>query len=153
MKLTRQTNYAVRVLMYCAANDGRLSHVPEIAKAYGISEVFLFKVLKPLTTAGLIETMRGRNGGIRLGRAPKNINLFDVVTATENGFLMAECFEHSEPSDCPLIGGCSLNSALTKALESFFAVLRQHSIHDLIASRGDIRFLLGIDTRTVRTQH
>ncbi len=153
MRLTKQTNYAVRVLMYCAANNGRLSHVPEIAKAYGISELFLFKVLKPLTNAGLVETVRGRNGGIRLGRAAENINLFDVVSVTEDGFLMAECFEHSEPSDCPLIGGCSLNSALTKALGSFFSVLRQHSIHDLIVSQADLSFLLGIDTRALRIQH
>lgn len=40
MRLTRQTNYAVRMLMYCAANDGKLSRIPEIARAYGVSELF-----------------------------------------------------------------------------------------------------------------
>ena len=48
MRLTRQTNYAIRILMYCAANDGRLSRIPEIAKAYTVSELFLFKILQPL---------------------------------------------------------------------------------------------------------
>ena len=72
MRLTRQTNYAMRILMYCAANDGRLSRIPEIASAYSVSELFLFKILQPLVEHGLVETVRGRNGGVRLGRAADN---------------------------------------------------------------------------------
>lgn len=53
MRLTKQTNYAVRMLMYCAANGEKLSRIPEIARAYGVSELFLFKILQPLTRAGL----------------------------------------------------------------------------------------------------
>jgi len=68
MRLTKQTNYAIRMLMYCAANEGRLSRVPEIARAYSVSELFLFKILQPLVAAGLVATVRGRNGGVRLGR-------------------------------------------------------------------------------------
>ena len=64
MRLTKQTNYAVRMLMYCAANDGKLSRVPEIAKAYGVSELFLFKIIQPLHKAGIMDTVRGRNGGV-----------------------------------------------------------------------------------------
>ena len=67
MRLTRQTNYAIRILMYCAANEGRLSRIPEIAAAYSVSELFLFKILQPLVEAGLVQTVRGRNGGVRLG--------------------------------------------------------------------------------------
>ena len=57
MRLTRQTNYAVRILMYCAANTGQLSRTSDIAKAYSVSELFLFKILQPLTKAGLVETV------------------------------------------------------------------------------------------------
>ena len=70
MKLTRQSSYAIRTLMYCAVNDPGLSHVADIAKAHGMSELFLFKLIKPLVEAGLINTVRGRHGGIRLGRPP-----------------------------------------------------------------------------------
>ena len=77
MRLTRQTNYAVRIMMYCAANSGRLSRIPEIASAYGVSELFLFKILQPLVEARLVETVRGRNGGVRLARAASEITLFD----------------------------------------------------------------------------
>ncbi|MEP4475700.1 MAG: Rrf2 family transcriptional regulator, partial [Lentilitoribacter sp.] len=68
MRLTRQTNYAVRMLMYCAADPENLSRIPDIAKSYSVSELFLFKILQPLAKAGIMETVRGRNGGVRLAR-------------------------------------------------------------------------------------
>ncbi len=57
MRLTKQTNYAIRMLMYCAANEGRLSRIPEIARAYGVSELFLFKILQPLNKAALFDAL------------------------------------------------------------------------------------------------
>lgn len=144
MRLTRQTNYAMRILMYCAANDGRLSRIPEIATAYTVSELFLFKILQPLVEHGLVETVRGRNGGVRLGRAAESISLFDVVRVTEENFVMAECFEN-DAADCPLIDSCNLNAALREALNAFFAVLQRHTIADMVRDRGDVRALLGID--------
>lgn len=144
MRLTKQTNYAVRMLMYCAANEGRLSRIPEIARAYGVSELFLFKILQPLNKAGLVETVRGRNGGVRLGRAADRITLFDVVRVTEDSFAMAECFEDGV-AECPLVDSCGLNSALRKALNAFFDVLADYTIDDLVKARPQINFLLGID--------
>jgi len=143
MRLTRQTNYAIRILMYCAANNGRLSRIPEIAAAYTVSELFLFKILQPLVEAKLVETVRGRNGGVRLGRAATEITLFDVVRVTEESFAMAECFE-ADGSDCPLIDSCALNAALRKALGAFFEVLESYTIEDLVKERTDVRLLLGI---------
>ncbi|WP_274628767.1 iron-responsive transcriptional regulator RirA [Arvimicrobium flavum] len=143
MRLTRQTNYAIRILMYCAANDGRLSRIPEIAAAYSVSELFLFKILQPLVEHKLVTTVRGRNGGVKLGRPAGEISLFDVVRVTEENFAMAECFEN-EATECPLIDSCGLNSALREALNAFFEVLMRHSIADLVKSRP-ISSLLGIE--------
>ncbi|MBR2688674.1 MAG: iron-responsive transcriptional regulator RirA [Aquamicrobium sp.] len=143
MRLTRQTNYAMRILMYCAANDDRLSRIPEIAAAYTVSELFLFKILQPLVEHGLVETVRGRNGGVRLGKPAAEISLFDVVRITEENFAMAECFEAD--ADCPLIDSCALNSALREALNAFFEVLGRYTIADLVAARPNVRSLLGID--------
>lgn len=144
MRLTRQTNYAIRILMYCAANEGRLSRIPEIAAAYSVSELFLFKILQPLVEHGLVQTVRGRNGGVRLGREATDITLLEVVRVTEENFAMAECFE-SDSSDCPLIDSCSLNEALRKALGAFFEVLASYTIHDLVKTRPAMRGLLGIE--------
>jgi Rrf2 family iron-responsive transcriptional regulator len=143
MRLTRQTNYAIRILMYCAANSERLSRVPEIAAAYSVSELFLFKILQPLVENGLVETVRGRNGGVRLGRPANEITLFDVVRVTEENFAMAECFEN-DATECPLVDSCALNEALRKALGAFFDVLESYTIDSLVTNRP-IRGLLGID--------
>jgi Rrf2 family iron-responsive transcriptional regulator len=144
MRLTKQTNYAVRMLMYCAANGDKLSRIPEIARAYGVSELFLFKILQPLTKAGIIQTVRGRNGGVRLPKPASEITLFDVVRVTEDSFAMAECFEAGEV-ECPLVDSCGLNAALRKALNAFFDVLQQYTIDDLVKARPQIGLLLGLE--------
>ncbi len=144
MRLTRQTNYAVRMLMYCAADSESLSRIPDIAKAYSVSELFLFKILQPLAKAGIMETVRGRNGGVRLARPANEITLLDVVKTTEDNFAMAECFEN-DASECPLVDSCGLNSALRRALNAFFEVLSEYTIDDLVKARPDINALLGLD--------
>ncbi len=148
MRLTKQTNYAVRILMYCAANGSNLSRIPEIARAYGVSELFLFKILQPLHKAGLVETVRGRNGGVRLNRPAEDISLFDVVKVTEDSFAMAECFD-TGIADCPLVDSCGLNSALRKALNAFFDVLAEYSIDDLVKARPQIGALLGLEIEKI----
>jgi Rrf2 family iron-responsive transcriptional regulator len=142
MRLTRQTNYAIRILMYCAANEGRLSRIPEIASAYNVSELFLFKILQPLVEHGFVTTVRGRNGGVKLGKPATEITLFDVVRVTEEGFSMAECFDAD--TDCPLVNSCNLNAALRKALGAFFEVLEGVAIADLVHGDVSIHSRLGI---------
>jgi Rrf2 family iron-responsive transcriptional regulator len=143
MKLTRQSSYAVRTLMYCAVNNPSLSRVADIAKAHGMSELFLFKLIKPLVEAGLIETVRGRHGGIRLGRPADEITLLDTIKLTEENFAMAECFEGGDVS-CPLVDACDLNAALREALGAFFAVLESYTIADLVEKRVSLRERLGL---------
>jgi Rrf2 family iron-responsive transcriptional regulator len=140
--MTRQSNYAIRTLVYCAVNEPQLSRVAEIAKAYAISELFLFKLIKPLVENGLLQTVRGRHGGIRLGKPADQITLLDTVRLTEESFAMAECFE--EGADCPLIGECDLNSALREALGAFFEVLDSYTIADLANKKRSIRERLGL---------
>ncbi|MFC3705171.1 iron-responsive transcriptional regulator RirA [Devosia honganensis] len=142
MRLTRQSNYAIRTLVYCAVNGSELSRIGEIAKAYGISELFLFKLIKPLVENGLLETVRGRHGGVRLGKPAEQITLLDTVRLTEESFALAECFE--DGADCPLIGECDLNGALREALGAFFEVLSRHTIADLASRKRSIRERLGL---------
>jgi len=144
MRLTKQTNYAVRILMYCAANTGRLSQIPEIANAYGLSDAFLFKVLRPLVTHNFVRSVRGRNGGIELAMPAAEIHLSDVIRTTEDSFAMADCFE-PEGADCPLLNHCGLNIALHEALDAFFQVLERYTIADIISQRSGIEKLLGLD--------
>ena len=143
MKLTRQSSYAIRTLMYCAVNEPKLSHVADIAKAHSMSELFLFKLIKPLVEAGIIETVRGRHGGIRLGRPASDITLLDTIKLTEESFAMAECFEGGDVA-CPLVDVCDLNAALREALGAFFGVLESYTIADLVEKRVSLRERLGL---------
>lgn len=144
MRLTRQSSYAIRTLVYCAVNEPNLSRIADIAKANSISELFLFKLIKPLVEHGLIETVRGRKGGIHLGRPAKDITLLDIIKLTEESFAMAECFEGGAGVLCPLAGACDLNGALREALGAFFDVLDSYTVADLAGKRRSLRERLGI---------
>jgi Rrf2 family iron-responsive transcriptional regulator len=143
MRLTRQSTYAIRTLVYCAVNEPGLSRIADIAKAHSISELFLFKLIKPLVENGLLKTVRGRHGGVRLGRPANEITLLDTIKLTEESFALAECFEGGD-INCPLVFGCDLNAALGEALEAFFAVLEGYTIADLADKRRSLRERLGL---------
>ena len=155
MRLTRQSNYAIRTLVYCAVNAPDLSRIADIARAHSISELFLFKLIKPLVENGLIETVRGRKGGIRLGRPATDITLLDTIKLTEENFAMAECFDGGDDVACPLTGNCDLNGALREALGAFFEVLDSYTIADLASKRKHLRDRLGLklEELTEFTQH
>ena len=150
MRLTKQTNYAIGMLMFCAAREAGLSRVQDVAKAYAGSELFLFKILQPLAAAGIMETVRSRNGSIRRARPADEITLLDVVKVTEDSFAMAECFDDSE-AECTLVNACALNSALREALNAFFEVLSRHTIRSLADARTDIYALLGLSKNAPET--
>lgn len=152
MRLTRQSSYAIRTLIYCAVNAPNLSHIADIARAHSISELFLFKLIKPLVEAGLLETVRGRRGGIRLGRPASEITLLDCIKLTEENFALAECFEGADVV-CPLADACDLSGALHEALAAFFDVLEGYTIADLAGKRRALRQRLGLEELTPLTAH
>lgn len=143
MRLTKQTNYAIRMLMYCESS-GELSPVVSIAKFYDLSEQSLLKILQILTKGGFVEAVRGRNGGIRLARPAEEIGLGDVIRATEENFALAECFEEGDVA-CPLVTNCGLNQALHEALEAFFKVLDGYTLADLTNKKRNLHVLLQLD--------
>lgn len=134
-------------------NEPKLSHVADIARAHSISELFLFKLIKPLVDGGLLETVRGRKGGIHLGRPAADITLLDIVKLTEENFAMAECFEGGSDILCPLAGACDLNAALREALGAFFDVLESYSVADLAGKRRSLRQRLGLEEPAALTAH
>ncbi|WP_069305554.1 iron-responsive transcriptional regulator RirA [Methylobrevis pamukkalensis] len=148
MRLTQQTNYAIRLLIYCAASDGRPSKVGDIASTFGISELHLFKILKVLVDGGFVETIRGRKGGVLLAKPPQDITVGQVVRVTEENFTLTDCFDESK-QDCPLISACDYNQILHQALAAFLAVLDTKTIADLSEARPDIRFLLDLPMQAV----
>ncbi|MBN9434525.1 MAG: iron-responsive transcriptional regulator RirA [Bosea sp.] len=143
MRLTQQTSYSIRVLLYCAANTTDNSRIRDIAATYNISELHLFKIMHVLVEAGFVETIRGRNGGIRLARPANEISIGAVVRATESNFFLTDCFDTAH-RDCPLVDACGVNRILSEALAAFFAVLDRYTVADVARDRGQLRNLLDL---------
>jgi len=131
MRLTIYTDYSLRTLMYLGFNRDRLVTINDIAETHGISKNHLMKVVHQLGLSGLVETVRGRNGGLRLNKAPEEINIGEVVRHTENDFYMAECFD-GESKGCAYSPACILKSALSSATAAYLAVLDDLTLSDLI---------------------
>lgn len=133
MRLTQWTDYTLRVLMYCAATQGREQPVTitEVAEGYGISRSHLMKIVQELAAQGLLETTRGRGGGMRLMKAPAEINLGAVVRQTETDFHLVECFD-PDVNQCRLSGNCRLKGVLGSAINAYLAVLDGVTLADLV---------------------
>ncbi|TFD99668.1 Rrf2 family transcriptional regulator [Jeotgalibacillus sp. R-1-5s-1] len=141
MKLTLYTDYSLRVLIYLGAKErDELSNIQQIADAYSISKNHLMKVTHELGKLGYIETIRGRNGGIRLKRAKQDINIGKVVRETEDHFNLVECFEPGG-GNCVISPVCGLKHALSKALQAYLSVLDDYTLADLVKNPTELNAL------------
>jgi Rrf2 family nitric oxide-sensitive transcriptional repressor len=136
MRLTNFTDYALRLLTYAAAQDeSRLVTIEETATFYGISRAHLMKVANQLTRAGFLRAVRGRSGGLALGRRPNKIRLGDVLRATEPDFALVECF--STENQCRITPRCRARGALQEALSAFLSTLDGYTLADVMLSPTD----------------
>ena len=135
MRLTTYTDYALRTLMYLAANRDRLVTIQDIADAHGIAKNHLTKVVHQLGILGFVESLRGRKGGLRLGKEPAQINIGAVVRSTEPAFYMAECFAPNK-NNCRLSSDCILKDTLHQATAAYLAVLDGVTLEILMATSG-----------------
>ncbi len=139
MRLTEYTDYCLRTLMYLAAHRDKLVTIQEIAEAYGISRSHLMKVAHQLGQSGVIETVRGRGGGLRLGRAPEDINIGSVVRSTEPDFAMVACFGRQDA--CAINAFCELKDVLRNATEAYLQTLGKVTLADLQPGNDALRKL------------
>ena len=121
MHLTLHTDYSLRVLIHVGLNDGKLTTIANIAQSFGISKAHLMKVVNDLSQKGYLDTVRGRNGGIRLMLKPRDINIGQVVRDTEDRLNVIGCLEHK--GYCPIERVCVLRGALRNATDAFLRFL------------------------------
>lgn len=134
MRLTQFTDFSLRTLLFLSANRDRLVTIQDIADLHGISKNHLMKVVYQLGQTGLVETVRGRNGGLRLAKEPADINIGQLVRTTETDFFMAECFDRADDT-CPLTNDCKLKHTLNDATRAFLAVLDQQTLADMLPAQ------------------
>src|ERR1700754_2427657 len=124
MRLSSYSDYALRILIFLAVQPEGLPTIAEIADRYGISKNHLMKVAHQLGVGGYIVTVRGRGGGLRLGRPAEEIVLGQVVRFTEQDLAIVECM--GTGNECLLTPSCVLKGVLGEALQAFLAVLDEY---------------------------
>ena len=143
MRVTRYTDYSLRVLMYVALKGDELSTIAEIADAYDISKNHLMKVVNQLANTGYLRATRGKNGGMRLNRPAEDINIGELVRNTEQDLELVECFGSN--NECVITPACELKKILAEALESFFSTLDQYTLADLLPQKYQKQLLKLLD--------
>lgn len=174
MRLTNYSDYALRSLIYLAVQkEGQtLVNISDIAGSYDISKSHLTKIIHKLGQLGYIESVRGKNGGIRLARVPDDINLGVLIKQIEPDFELVECFavpisdDSQQPDDaqkadqssaaiplieagadnkkqgCAISPVCRLKGVFFEALTAFVSVLEGYTLADIINNKDDLRRLL-----------
>ena len=163
MRLTNYSDYALRTLMYLAVLPDRsaLATITDIANSYQISRSHLTKIIHQLAQIGFIESIRGKNGGIRLAKSPKHIVLGDVIRHTEPDFELVPCFalpvaNPAVNSDSPRQGAapmnltkkaaekceiapvCQLKSVFYQATQAFLQVMDNYTLADIIQNEEEL---------------
>ncbi|WP_417593513.1 RrF2 family transcriptional regulator [Parasphingorhabdus sp.] len=136
MRLSVHTDYALRTLMYLAANDGHHS-ITEIARRYDISKNHLMKVAQRLVAEGFVESVRGRSGGLLLGQPADTINVGTVVRTFEDYGTFVECFDRAG-NGCVVTPVCGLRHVLSDGVEAFLQHLDGFTVADLVGDK--VRF-------------
>ncbi len=131
MHLTLHADYALRVLLYLAANPDRVVSTGEVSDAYGISKHHLVRVVQGLGRHGFVEVRPGRSGGVVLARPPAEISVGQVVRNMEPDFHIVECFD-PQTNTCPITPACGLIGVLNEATRAFLATLDKYTLEDLV---------------------
>jgi Rrf2 family nitric oxide-sensitive transcriptional repressor len=131
MRLTSFSDYTLRVLMYLAIKRETLATIPEIASAYGISENHLMKVVHQLAKSGVIESIRGKGGGIRLARPAEEIRIGQVIKNSEGDAPIVECLG-ADGGACRIAPACRLAGILVHAFDTLYNALDEYTVADLV---------------------
>lgn len=142
MRHTNHADYALRVLLYLRVAPRRRGSVTEIAAAHRVSRHHLDKVVQRLSAAGLVQTSRGRAGGVELVRDPASISIGEVMRTMESDFAVVECLGPARY--CRVAGVCGARSVFSEALQAYFAVLDRSTLEDVANNDYGLRGALGL---------
>lgn len=149
MHLTLHTDFSLRTLIYVALKPAdALSTVSEVAEVFDIPRNHLVKVVHRLGQEGLLQTVRGQHGGIRLALPADEINIGDVVRRMEPGMDPIDC--NKPLSRCRILPACRLKRALLEASAAFLAVLDSYTLADLVEDRPALVRLVGMSPALLR---
>ncbi len=125
--------------MYLASQPEKMCSVREISDHYDISYNHLVKVVHKLSRIGLIESSKGKGGGLKLAVAPHTLRLGDLVRMLEPNMDLVECF-NKDKNKCRITSSCTLKHYLFDAGQSFIDSLNRHTLADAVAGGTLFKF-------------
>lgn len=134
MQLTRQGDYAMRVVYALAAADGEPLTQREVSRTQDVPEAFLAKIVQQLSRAGLVNSTRGARGGMMLARPAESITLREVVEAIEGTIALNLCMRG--PGTCARDQFCSIHPVWVRAQEAVLEVLSSVTVAELVSHQG-----------------
>lgn len=143
MQLTLYTDYGLRTLISLAIAPEQRQTVTSISNAYRISRNHLVKVVGRLAELGYVHATRGKGGGLRLARSPREIVIGQVVRELEGELGVVECLQ-KQGGRCAIAPACRLKGLLAEAMAAWLAVLDSRTLEDLVRQRAPVARLLGI---------
>lgn len=130
MQLTRQGDYAVRIVLDLAVHSG-LQAAREVAQRQGIPQAFFHKTVRCLVRDGLVQTVRGAGGGLRLAKPAEEITLRHVIEAVEGPLALNRCL--LADATCDRVGFCPAHPVWVRAQQAFLEELEKMSIAEIVA--------------------
>lgn len=131
MQLSKFTDYTFRALIYLAMHQEELCTVEQLASTLNVSEHHLKKVIHKLAKTDYVTSIKGRMGGLKLGVAPKEINLGQVLRITEDNLNIVECL--NKECVCEFMNTeCKLKNVVQRSLDKFIEEFSHYTLEDIL---------------------
>ena len=137
MRLTQQTDIALRILMYLAVHPDEKTIIDDVVTGCMCPRPQAVKAIQSLRNAGIVTSRKGRNGGIALARDPADVYVGEVVRTIETDMTIAKCLSN-ENANCNVTDICLLKGVFSGALVQFMDYLDSKSIADITRNKDEL---------------
>ncbi|WDE98385.1 Rrf2 family transcriptional regulator [Lentisphaera profundi] len=132
MRLNLKTDYALRILLHAAKNQGSLITSTEVAKVYNITQANSTQIVNTLKKKGYLIVKRGRyGGGFTLAAPPEEMRIGNIIKDIEPDLNLVQCF-NKEKNNCPIIDNCKLAGLMYSGLNAFLDKMNEQTLADII---------------------
>ncbi|UWR42324.1 Rrf2 family transcriptional regulator [Phaeobacter inhibens] len=141
MQISKFSDYALRILIHLSTHEEGLMSTREIAEMQKLPFNHLAKISQWLTHEGYVESVRGRNGGMRMALPPEAISIGGLLRKSERGTPLVECMKE-DGGCCVMTPACGLLPILNEAQEVFFDALDSKTLQDVLEGNRGMKNLI-----------
>ncbi len=123
---TKTTEYAMRTLIFMATHDCELYSTNFLSEELQIPNKYLSRIMTDLVRSGLVESIKGRNGGFKIAKPLDQINLLDIYTAVEGHEFINSCILGFK--ECSSENPCALHFIWEKSRSQMLKILKDTSL-------------------------